>query len=144
MLQLTDTTPSALVKDGGNNKREKFSVPVTLGAPAGISELSQNSISPSNSSGGLEIFSKRTSDMSTKPMSVISPKDFINDNISGISHIDIDDTVFEHYYTVDRAMDDMTSPDAEKIVSEFQQSTWSSKETPELLSNLLTVHRFVE
>lgn len=38
-----------------------------------------------------------------------------------------EEDVFIHYYSIDQAIEDMTSPDAKKIVAKFEDSPWTSK-----------------
>jgi len=40
---------------------------------------------------------------------------------------DTDEDIFTQYYAIDPTMDDMTSPDAKKIVHKFQHNVWSGR-----------------
>lgn len=41
---------------------------------------------------------------------------------------DTEDDVFTQYYAIDITMNDMTSPDAKKIVHKFEHNAWSGKD----------------
>lgn len=58
----------------------------------------------------------------------ICNSDNIDANTTEVLLKDTDEDVFTQYYAIDMTMDDMTRPDAKKIVHKFERNAWSGKE----------------
>lgn len=127
-LKLPDTfakTTKSNKTDGAVITRRKPTSTITP-LPSSSTSSSSLGISPPKT------YTARASSLSIRRISldtsIISPAKAINDvSLEALATDNSDDDVFTQYYAIDNAMDDMTSPDAEKIVDKFQHSTWSSK-----------------
>ena len=112
-------------------------VPITLGAPPArrasiiphqtaspvLSEPSSEEIhmSPPN------LLARRATLMSIRRMSLTA--DMLRSDTNTVHQNtaldDTEDDVFTQYYAIDTTMNDMTSPDAKKIVHKFEHNAWS-------------------
>ncbi|KAL7311607.1 calcium channel protein [Mucor circinelloides] len=112
-------------------------IPVTLGAPPSrrATMIPQQTASPTSNMSSTEgthmspprTLSRRASAMSIRRMSLTA--DILGCHTHTVDEsMALDDTeedIFTQYYAIDPTMDDMTSPDAKKIVHKFQHNVWS-------------------
>lgn len=117
-------------------------IPITIGAPPSrrSSMMPQPSISPTSSVSSLEEINKNLPDTLTRRATALPiinmpliantqgcSSDKTADDISKTLLQDTDEDVFTQYYAIDMTMDDMTRPDAKKIVRKFEHNAWSGK-----------------
>ncbi|KAL9554145.1 hypothetical protein MBANPS3_002945 [Mucor bainieri] len=117
-------------------------VPITLGAPPArrATMIPQQTTSPTSSMSSSEethaslpnILARRATAMTIRRMSLTADM-LVEGNATTVSDsttdiIALDDTeddIFTQYYAIDITMNDMTSPDAKKIVHKFEHNAWS-------------------
>lgn len=116
MLQVPNFIPINLDYRKTNIK-ETVPIHATLNSP--LTDNDQ-SLSYSNQN---ELWPKSSLNMAKKPIFFIETS--VEEDISPM--VNKDEAVFTYYYMAEKAMDKMTSLDAEEILCEFQKSQWSSK-----------------
>lgn len=114
-------------------------IPITLGAPPFRrgTMIPQQAASPTSSMSSSEethmspprTLVRRATAMSIRRMSLTAdvlgcPTHTVDESMA---LDDTDEDIFTQYYAIDPTMDDMTSPDAKKIVHKFQHNVWSGR-----------------
>ncbi|KAK4512387.1 uncharacterized protein ATC70_003085 [Mucor velutinosus] len=142
-LRLPDrfANPANVARGMPQRRNSTVIVPITLGAPPAqrASMVTQQTATPASSISASEkaqvsppnILARRATAMSIRRMSLTA--DMPGCNISTVNESttdmlaldDTEDDVFTQYYAIDVTMNDMTSPDAKKIVHKFEHNAWS-------------------
>lgn len=146
-LRLPDrfANPANGAKGMPQRRNSTVIVPTTLGAlPTRRASMTpQQTASPALSMSSSEethmsspnILARRATLMSIRRMSLTadmlgSDTSAAHQNTTDILTLDdTEDDVFTQYYAIDTTMNDMTSPDAKKIVHKFEHNAWSGSYT---------------
>ncbi|KAG1121643.1 hypothetical protein G6F42_012234 [Rhizopus arrhizus] len=138
-LRLPDrfTSPTNGGRSVPQRRNSTAIIPITLGAPPSrrATMIPQQAGSPTSNMSSSEgahmspprTLARRATAMSIRRMSLTA--DILGCHTHTVDESmaldDTDEDIFTQYYAIDPTMDDMTSPDAKKIVHKFQHNVWS-------------------